>query len=298
MTITAFSYVRNGIQMGYPFLESIQSVLPNVDEFVVVVGDSTDGTVEAIENLGSEKIRIVNSVWDMSLKSGGKLFAIQSNIGLDNMNGDWVIHIQADEVIHENDCAKLKDYIVRYSRHQDVEGLLFPFLNFHGDFNHIHTGRKAHRFEIRAFRRNSLIRAFKDSQGFRKFSSHVAYEMGELGEKLRVKKIDVPVYHYNFVRSPQLMKDKTIFFQQFWHEGEALKDKVSKLKDFDFNQIDKLEVFQGSHPQLMQKIISKQDWNFVYDPSKSKVSLRHRILNEIEEWTGYRIGEYKNYKII
>lgn len=298
MTITAFSYVRNGLQMGYPFLESILSVLPIVDEFVVVVGDSVDGTVEAIKKISSNKIQIVDSVWDMRLKSGGKLFAQQSNIGLDAMKGDWVIHIQADEVLHENDIEKLKGHIIQYDGDQKVEGLLFPFLNFRGDFNHIHTGRQAHRFEIRAFRKNPLIRAYKDSQGFRKFTSHQAYEKGEKGKKLHVKKIDVPVYHYNFVRSPRQMIDKTIFFQQFWHDGASLENKINELRNFDFNQVDKLEIFNGSHPLLMKPIIDKKDWDFKYDPSIAKVSLRHRLLNKIEDWTGYRVGEYKNYKII
>ena len=123
--------------MGYPFLESFQSVLPAVDELVVVVGDSSDGSVEAIKNLGSFKIRIVDSLWDMNLKTGGKLFAQQSNLGLDEMTGDWVIHIQADEVIHEQDIMKLKEYIIKYNSVQKVEALLFPFLNFRGDFDHI-----------------------------------------------------------------------------------------------------------------------------------------------------------------
>lgn len=298
MKITAFSYVRNGVQMGYPFLESFQSVLPAVDELVVVVGDSSDGSVEAIKNLGSSKIRIVDSLWDMNLKTGGKLFAQQSNLGLDEMTGDWVIHIQADEVIHEQDIMKLKEYIIKYNSIQKVEALLFPFLNFRGDFDHIHTGRKAHRFEIRAFRNNPLIRAYKDSQGFRKFSSLKAYADGEKGSKLRVVKIDVPIFHYNFVRSPQQMKEKTIFFQKFFHEGQELEEKIKSLQDFDYNQVDKLEIFKGTHPKLMAPIISKKDWKFNYDPSKSKISFRHRILNKIEDWTDYRIGEYKNYKII
>jgi hypothetical protein len=298
MKITAFSYVRNGIDMGYPFLESMKSVLDIVDEFVMVLGDSTDGSREAILNLNSKKIKIKDTVWDMSLKTGGKLFAQQSNLGLAEMTGDWVIHIQADEVLHEDDGPKLLRYIEKFHANPKVEALLFPFLNFRGDYNHIHTGRKAHRFEIRAFRKNSLIRAYKDSQGFRKFSSESAYQQGEKGEKLRVVKIDVPIFHYNFVRSPQQMKDKTIFFQKFFHDGEELENKIKSLKDFDYNQVDKLERFDGSHPKLMEPIIRQKNWDFVYDPSKANVSFRHRMLNKIEDWTGYRIGEYKNYKLI
>lgn len=298
MTISAYTYVRNGLAMGYPFLKSIQSVLDIVDDFVVVLGDSNDGSREAILQLGSPKIRIVDTVWDNSLKTGGKLFAQQSNIGLDEMKGDWVIHIQADEVIHEKDASKLLNWIKEGDKNRKVEGLLFPFLNFRGDYNHIHTGRKAHRFEIRAFRNNKLIRAYKDSQGFRKYSSLQAYAQGEKGEKLRVMKIDVPIFHYNFVRSPKQMKEKTIFFQQFFHDGKELEEKVKTLQDFDYNQVDKLEQFLGSHPQSMQEIINQKDWDFVYDPTKSKISFRHRVLNKIEDWTGYRIGEYKNYKLL
>jgi len=298
MTISAYTYVRNGLAMGYPFIQSILSVIDIVDDFVVVLGDSTDGSREAIDALKSPKIRVLDTVWDMQLKTGGKLFAQQSNLGLAEMKGDWVIHIQADEVFHENDTTKLLDYIKRYDSNPRVEGLLFPFLNFRGDYNHIHTGRKAHRFEIRAFRNNPLIRAYRDSQGFRKFSSEEAYRQNEKGNKLRVVKIDVPVFHYNFVRSPKQMKEKTIFFQKFFHEGEELEKKIKSLQEFDYNQVDKLEKFDGDHPKSMASIIANKDWDFVYDAKKAKISLRHQFLNKIEDWTGYRIGEYKNYKLV
>lgn len=48
--------------MGYPFLESIQSILSVVDEFVVVLGDSDDGSREAILELSSPKIKIIDTV--------------------------------------------------------------------------------------------------------------------------------------------------------------------------------------------------------------------------------------------
>jgi glycosyltransferase involved in cell wall biosynthesis len=296
MRITAYTYVRNGLKMGYPFLESIRSILSLVDEYVVVLGDSDDGSREAISTLGSDKIKIVDTQWDMTLKKKGKLFALQSNIGLDQMKGDWVIHLQADEVIHEQDLNKLKKAIVKYNDDSKVEGLLFPFLNFRGDYQHIHTGRKAHRFEIRAFKRAPMIRSFKDSQGFRKYTSFTAYEMGEKGKKLRVARIDVPIYHYNYVRPPGLMKEKAKVFLSQYKDDAALEQIFGNMDEFDYNDVDKLDVFTGTHPAVMQEAIRKQDWVFVYDPSRHNTSLRHRVLNKIEEWTGYRIGEYKNYK--
>jgi glycosyltransferase involved in cell wall biosynthesis len=297
MKISAFSYVRNGIQMGYPFLESIQSVLPIVDEFIVVVGDSTDGTREAILKL-SPKIKIIDTVWDLTLRKGGKIFAQQANLGLDEVTGDWIIHIQADEVIHERDSNKLLEYIHRFDARKEVEGLLFPFLNFRGDYDHIHTGRTAHRFEIRAFRKNSAIRSFRDSQGFRKFSSLAAYEGGEKGEKLRVIKLDVPIYHYSYVRPPRKMKEKAELFTSFYVDDNGLKEIFKGMEEFNYSEVDKLEVFTGTHPAVMKEVIGRKDWEFKYTPGIRNPSLRHRILNKIEDWTGYRIGEYKNYKLI
>ena len=105
MKISAFTYVRNGKTFGYPFIESIKSLMPIVDEYIVVIGDSTDGTREAVEKIGDDKIKIVDTIWDDNLRKGGKVFAQQANIGLDNtsVDSDWLFHLQADEVIHEKD---------------------------------------------------------------------------------------------------------------------------------------------------------------------------------------------------
>lgn len=298
MKIGAYTYVRNGIKMGYPFLQSIQSIINIVDEYVVVLGDSDDGTREAILALALPKIVIVDTIWDMDLRKDGKLFAMQSNIGLDNVSGDWIIHLQADEVIHEQNLSALVSKIRQYDNDPRVEGLLFPFLNFRGDYNHIHTGRKSHRFEIRAFKRNPCIRSFKDSQGFRKYSSIEAYNKGMKGKKLRVAKVDIPIFHYNYVRHPNLMKEKVKVFLTFYKDDESINKIFEGVDQFDYNEVDRLEVFQGTHPELMKEVISSQNWTFHYDPSKCNSSFRHRILNKIEQWTGYRIGEYKNYKVV
>jgi hypothetical protein len=38
MKISGFSFVRNGIKLYYPVIESIQSILPICDEFIIAVG--------------------------------------------------------------------------------------------------------------------------------------------------------------------------------------------------------------------------------------------------------------------
>jgi len=298
MILSGFSYIRNGFEYGYPFLESIQSILPICDEFVIAVGDSNGGTREAIENLKSPKIRIIDTVWDEGLREGGKIFAQQANIAADHISGDWGIHLQADEVIHENDLYKIRDAILRYHHDKRVEALLFKYLHFWGGYNYIGTTRRWHRYEVRVIRNIKTIRAYRDSQGFRRYSSQEAHEKNEKGEKLKVKKVDVTIYHYNFVRDPKSMKKKANYFHRFWHDDDWLRKNILREEEFDFNDIDELKLFKGTHPEIMHQRIKQQDWEFKFDKSKTNFTLKDKILYTIEKITGWRIGEYKNYKLI
>jgi hypothetical protein len=44
--------------------------------------------------------------------------------------------------------------------------------------------------------------------------------------------------------------------------------------------------------------IKTKDWNFIYDNKLRIKSFKDKILYFIEKKTSWRIGEYKNYKII
>jgi len=45
----------------------------------VVVGKSEDASRNLISSIGSPKIKIIDSVWDDSLREGGKVLAIETN---------------------------------------------------------------------------------------------------------------------------------------------------------------------------------------------------------------------------
>ncbi len=297
MKISGFSYVRNGFDYGVPFLEAIQSVLPLCDEFIAVVGDSTDGTREAIQNLQSSKIKIIDTVWDMSLTKGGKIFALQTNIGLDNITGDWAFHIQADEVIHEKDLPKIKKAIEENDTNKKVEGFILPFFHFWGSYDYIRNSRRIHRYEIRLFRNNPLIRSYRDSQGFRKYSSLEAYTHGaEKGEKLRVKEIDAPIYHYNGVRPPAAFTAKAKKMRSHYQDDKHLLAGEEEKITADI--VDRAVKFTGEHPALMQPKVRAQNWVYTYNPKKAVWKTKDRIMQPIEDILGFKIGEYKNYKLI
>jgi hypothetical protein len=48
----------------------------------------------------------------------------------------------------------------------------------------------------------------------------------------------------------------------------------------------------------MKERVDSQDWEFVYDKSKQKMKFKYRILHAFEKITGYRLFEYKNYKLV
>ncbi|HNP96088.1 MAG TPA: glycosyltransferase family 2 protein, partial [Cyclobacteriaceae bacterium] len=79
MKVSGFSFVRNAVKFDYPVVEAITSILPLCDEFVIAVGDSEDETRTLIQSIGSPKIKIVDTVWDESLRSGGQTFALETN---------------------------------------------------------------------------------------------------------------------------------------------------------------------------------------------------------------------------
>lgn len=130
MKISGFTFVRNGFKLGYPVLESLQSLLDICDEVVIAIGNSDDETEERIKNLGNPKITIISTIWDETLREGGTILAQQTDIALQHCTGDWLLYLQADEVLHEKDYDVIKQYAHRFLHHPTIEGLLFPIIIF------------------------------------------------------------------------------------------------------------------------------------------------------------------------
>lgn len=291
--------MRNSFKYGYPVIESIKSILPICDEFIAVVGKSEDGTREAIEAIGSDKIRIIDTVWDDDLIKGGKVFAQQANIGLKAVTGDWAFHIQSDEVFHENDLAEIKQAMTAHFEDKKVEGFLFNFIHFIGDYKHIGTTRKWHRREIRIVRNDPSFYSYKDSQGFRSYPSLQDYQNETNSRKLNVKLLNARIFHYSYCRNPDLLLGKVKRFSSYYQPEEKTTEQYASFQTFDFETVaDILAPFNESHPATMKDTIAEQDWVFKHNPNKIDLSPRRMMLHRIEMVTGWRIGEYKNYKLI
>ena len=132
MKVSGFTIIRNAVKNDYPVVEAITSILPICDEFVVAIGKSEDATYELIKAIPSNKIRIVETVWDDTLREGGKTFAMETDKAFQAISpdADWCFYIQADEVLHEKYHDTVRDAMMRFKDDTRVDGLLFKYKLF------------------------------------------------------------------------------------------------------------------------------------------------------------------------
>ncbi len=289
MKVAGFTFIRNAIKYDYPIVEAITSILPICDEFIVAVGSSEDETENLILSIGSPKIKIIHTVWDESLREGGKVLAVETDKAMDAISDDvdWCFYIQGDEVVHEKYLPAIQEGMQKYALNKNVEGLLFKYEHFFGSYEYVGDAPSWYRREIRIVRKDPQIRSYKDAQGFRK-----------AGRKLFVKQIDAFVYHYGWVKNPHYQIEKAKSFSKYWHSDQWIESKIPEIEMFDYSEVDSLKAFTGTHPQVMIPRITRQNWKFKFDLSKKKLSFKNKFKAVVESLTGWRIGEYKNYKKI
>src|SRR5260370_13284424 len=94
--ISGFTFIRNGNDLGYPFVAAIRSLLPLCDEIIVNVPRSTDGTRESVLAIGDPKIRVIETEWDEKQRTDGQALSHHTNLAFDQCAGDWCGYIQGD----------------------------------------------------------------------------------------------------------------------------------------------------------------------------------------------------------
>lgn len=286
MKVSGFTIVRNASLLEYPFRESVLSVLPLCDEFVINLGDGSDNTgtlCESLQRENPEKIKIIKSVWTTQGQEGGFQLRHQTNRALKECRGDWCFYIQADEAVHESDFTVIRKAMETADQQPEADGLLFDYLHFYGSYDYRIEGRNWYRKEVRLFKNHRGIEAFRDAQGFRKN-----------GEKLKVIPVKASVFHYGYVRTPRSLGIKGSEMDRWW-------GKEVTSHDVPLHRHVGLSRFKGTHPRVMQPRITssgidfhpkclpwKRDWD----------ELKNAVTFVWEKVFPFRIGEFKNYETI
>jgi hypothetical protein len=285
MKVSAFTFIKNGVMLGYPFLQSIESVLPIVDEFVINVGNSEDNTLEIIKSISSSKIRIIESAWNDSMQESGYVYGQQKMIAQFNCKGDWAFYIEADEVYHENDLEQIKKSMEMYLNDSNVEALVFNFHHFYGNGNSELNSPGWYRSEARIIK-NSLRSYAPDGLFW------LILDSNKKGRYPRARHTGVSCYHYGWVRSEEEMNLKSSKVQQYWG---------SKAVKIDYSQMDStiIQEFQGTHPKIIKDWLPNEIGLYKLDMSYkiSKKQMKHRLMKKLENFFGLELSK-KHFKLV
>jgi len=285
MKVSGFTFIKNGQILGYPFLQSIQSILPIVDEFVINVGQSEDNTLDVVRSIKDKKIRIIESEWNDSMQDRGYVYGQQKMIAQYNCTGDWAFYIEGDEVYHERDLEKIKKSMELHLHDENVEALIFDFNHFYGNTNSLLNSPGWYRSEARIIKNS--IRSYAPDGLF-----WVVLSSNKKGRYPTAKHTGVTCYHYGWVRSEEQMNLKSKKVQKYWGEMPVV---------IDYSKMDQLIIkeFQGTHPEIIKDWFPKENGLYETDPSY-KITLKqkkHRIMLKLENLFGLELSK-KHFKLI
>ncbi len=262
------------------------------DEVVINVGfdreDLTgdDGTHDYLrDHLTDSKFRFVKSYWDPKIQKDGLILSEQTNIALRLCQGKFCQYIQGDECVHEEDLPAIIEGIKAMEKDPRLEGLVFNYLHFYGNVDTYKYIRSMYRREIRLIKNGLGIQSWKDAQGFRH----------ENLTKLTARLIPARIFHYGWARSEKVMDKKVKSFDKLYH-GKSLETEEFKYRR-DFG----LRKFERSHPKIMKDWIekNKNPVDLMSLPMSFDRKVPGLFFSEvIENLTGYRLFEYKNYKLL
>ena len=296
MKISGFTFIRNGVTLGYPFIPAIRSLLPLCDEVIVNIPHSTDETLAAVRAIGDPKIRIIETGWDESMRTRGLAMSHHTNLALRECTGDWCVYIQGDEVLHEDSLPALRAAMERELNHPAVQGLLVDYTHFYGSYWTYAYSFGWYQSEVRIVRRSGGIQSVGDAQGFRTVDGN---------QKLRVKRTGGKYFHYGHALSPEQARIKRENFLKLSQSDTAVAQEIqNRPRDF-YDEDQKVKRFDGTHPSVMREIVAAANWT--YAPRSPLIRLprsyrRNYFWEDVallfKGLTGISVGVHKNYRVI
>jgi glycosyltransferase involved in cell wall biosynthesis len=292
--ISGFTFIKNGLTLGYPILESVLSIESICFEVVINVGfedqelTKDDGTYKYLtEHLTDPKYKILKSWWDPKIQKSGIILSQQTNIALSACTGDYCQYIQGDECVHEDDLEAILDGVEVMEKDSRIDGLIFNYMHFFGNVDTYKYTRSLYRREVRLIRNKIGIKSWLDAQGFRNKND----------TKFFARLIPARIFHYGWARKEQVMKLKVKVFDTFYH-GDVEQKNASTFK---YERSWGLKKFKKTHPKVMNQWIAKNknDLDFKTLPITLDWNVPGLVISDtIEAITNYRLGEFKNYKRI
>lgn len=289
MRVSGFTFLRNGNKLGYPFVQSIRSILPIVDEFIVALGPSDDGTDEMLRQITDSKVRVIPTQWNERIRNDysmqGFIYGQQKSIALFNCTGDWAFYLEGDEVVHENDLPKIRASMETHLNDERVEALIFDYIHFYGNKNTYAWSPAWYRTAPRILR-NTIPAWAPKGLFFLVMRDH------KRGRYPRAAHTGATIYHYGWVKTPSQLQAKKASNSKFWGSSDAVADH---------SEIDPevLRHFTGTHPKAIRNWLPAADGLFQANPDHqlSSREKRHRLMLKLETLLGFTFKK-KHYTLV
>ncbi len=287
MKVSGFTFLRNGEWFGYPFIQSIRSALPIVDEFVIALGPCQDRTREMLEEMNEPKLRIISTHWNQSIRNDysirGFNYGQQKSIALFNCTGDWAFYLEADEIIHQDDLPIIRANMEKYLHDDRVESLVFDYLHFYGNTKTLAWSPRWYRRAPRIIKNTIPVWAPKGL-------FFLVLENHKRGRYPKAAHSGARIFHYGYVRTEEEYQAKQDNTDIYWRKDKA----VSESKTIQYSQIDSkaLVEFHGDHPEVINGFFPEAHSPFSSDPNYpiSFRDRRHRITLQLEKWFHFELN--------
>ena len=115
-TISGYTTVYNAAKQGYPFLQSIKSMLEFCDEVCIVDGGSTDGTWETVQEFSSvePRLKVKRIDRDWNHPRFAVFDGLQKAEARKMCTSEFCWQMDCDEVVHESDASKIVEICSKF----------------------------------------------------------------------------------------------------------------------------------------------------------------------------------------
>ena len=288
MKVSGFTFVRNGTILGYPYIESIKSLLSLCDEVVIAVGNSDDDTLAQITAINDPKLKIIPTIWNESMADRGYVYAQQKMIAQFNCTGDWAFYLEGDEIIHENDIPLIRAQMAKYLDNKEVEALVFDYHHFYGTPDQIAISPRWYRTAPRIIR--NTIRTWAPDGLF-----WVVMDENKRGRYPKAAMLNCYMYHYGHVRSIASMNEKNQRVERYWGKKPAAFEGYGNVDP------QSLKKFTGSHPKIVAKwLANSAEHVFTENPDYaiSGRDKKHRLMMVLGKLLGNPDWTKKHYRLV
>jgi hypothetical protein len=286
VSISGFTFIRNGVDLDFCFEASIRSLLPLVDEFVIAVGNSSDDTLSRVCAIGDPKIRIIETIWNDRMADRGFVYAQQKMIAQYACTGDWAFYLEGDEVIHEGELTNIRASVECHHTNPAVEALVFDYYHFYGSRDWLAASPGWYRRECRLIR-NTIRSYAPDGQYWLVTSQH------KRPRNPHAALANAHIFHYGWIRRVDGMNKKLNQVSKYWGTPAV----TIAYGQFDARA---LMPFSGTHPAIVQDWLSSSAEQVLrIDPNyrPTRKERKYHLLLQIEKLTGLDFSR-KHFKLV